>query len=67
MKMLNRQHIAPRVQVMTMRRRFTGQPLTKDELAQVLCALQKTGIDDCFNRICDDTSRYLIDQLLDQI
>ncbi len=65
--MLNRQYISPRVVVANMRSRFTGKPLTKDELNRVLCALENLGIDDCFNRICDDTSRFVVDQILEQI
>ena len=65
--MLNKQYIAPRVVVSNMRSRFTGKPLTKDELAQVLYALEKTGIEDCFNRVMDDNARFTVSQILEQI
>jgi hypothetical protein len=67
MKMALRNHIAPRVQVMNLRSRYTGQPLSKDEVQMVLCALQETGISDCFNRLMDDSARLAIDEILELI
>ena len=67
MTMLNRNYIAPRVQVMNLRGRFTESPLTKGELARVLTALHETGIRDCFDRLMDDSARLVIDEILDKI
>ena len=64
--MLNRQRIAPRVQVLELRGRYTGKPLTKSELDQVLFALKETGIEQAFSRLIDDSVRYALDELLDE-
>ena len=65
--MLNRNYIAPRVQVMSMRHRFTGSQLSKGELDRVLTALQETGIKDAFSRLMDDSARFTIDEILELI
>ena len=67
MKMALRNYIAPRVQVMNLRNRYTEAPLTKGELERVLTALRETGIRDCFNRLMDDSARLVIDEILDLI
>ena len=67
MKMLNRQYVAPRVIVSALKGRFTARQLSKAELDRVLTALHETGINDVFNRLCDDTSRFVIDEILEQI
>ena len=63
--MLNRNYIAPRVQVAGLRGKYTSKPLDKAELAEFLSLLESKGID--FNRIIDDTCRYLIDEILELI
>ena len=65
MNMLNRNYIAPRVQVAGLRGKYTSKPLSKAELDEVLSLLKTKNID--FNRICDDTCRYLIDEILELI
>ena len=64
---LNRNYIAPRVQVMTLRGRYTAEPLTKGELDRMLTALHETGIRDAFSRLMDDSARLVIDEILDLI
>jgi len=67
MNMLNRNYIAPRVQVMNLRSRYTAKPLSKKELAVALTALRDTGIDNIFNRLMDDSARLTMDQILELI
>ena len=62
---LNRNYIAPRVQVGSLREKYTSKPLSKVELDEVLSLLKTRNID--FNRIVDDACRYLIDEILDLI
>ena len=65
MTMLNRNYIAPRVQVAGLRGKFTSKPLSKAELDEVLSLLKSRGIE--FNRIADDVGRYLCDEILELI
>ena len=67
MNMLNQRYIAPRVQVMTLKGRATGTPLTKGELDRVLTALRETGIKDAFSRLMDDRARMVVDEILQLI
>lgn len=67
MEMLNRNYIAPRVQVQMLRGKFTGTPLTKGELDRVITALNETGIRDAFSRLMDDNSRLVIAEILELI
>ena len=67
MKMLNRQHIAPRVQVQELRSRYTSKALSTTELKAVLSALKLTGIPDASTRFMDDSVRYALDSLLKEI
>ena len=62
---LNRNYIAPRVQVGSLREKYTSKPLSKVELDEVLSLLKTRNID--FNRIVDDACRYLIDEILELI
>ena len=65
MKMLNRQRINPRVQVLELRGRYTGTPLTKQELDMAVTALRNIGIE--WTRLTDDSVRFCLDQLLEDI
>ena len=68
MKMLSRQHIAPRVVVSEAReRRYTSKALSPTELKAVLSALKLTGIPDAAMRFSDDSARYALDQVLKEI
>jgi len=52
---------------MNTRGRYTGKPLSKQELARVLTALHETGIRDAFSRLMDDRARMTIDEILELI
>ena len=65
MTVLNRNYIAPRVQVAGLRGKYTSKPLSKAELDEVLSLLESKGIE--FGRIVDDACRYLIDEILELI
>ena len=63
--MLNRQRIAPRVQVLDLRGRYTGTPLSKAELDRAVTALRNIGID--WTRLTDDSVRFALDLLLEDL
>ena len=65
MEMLNKQRIAPRVQVMELRSRYTGIQLSKSELDRVLYALEKSGVKDAFSRLINDSVRFALDELVE--
>ena len=62
---MQRHYIAPRVQVMTLRSRYTTKPLTAGELKRALSALKLAGIDPV--RLMDDSARFALDRLLEDI
>ena len=63
--MLNqRQRIAPRVQVLELKRTYyRSKPLEKGELKAALSALKLAGIDPV--RLMDDSARFALDRLLE--
>ena len=63
--MLNHQRINPRVTIQILRGRFTGKPLSKDELDRSVIALRDIGIE--WTRLTDDACRFTLDQLLEDI
>lgn len=62
MKML-RPRIAPRAQLFSLLETYQGEPLSKEELTQVVTALQKSGVEQAFSRLIDDAVRHALDQL----
>ena len=65
MEMLNKQRIAPRVQVMELRSRYTGIQLSKSELDRVLYGLEKSGVKDAFSRLINDSVPFALDELIE--
>ena len=65
MKMQTRHYIAPRVQVMNLRGSYTSKALSAIELKAALSALKLAGIDPV--RLMDDSARYALDTLLEDI
>ena len=65
MNMLNRQRIAPRVQVLDLLERYQGKPLSREELLLVNTALQRIGVE--LSRVIDDGVRYALGQLLEDL
>ena len=60
---MQRRYIAPRVQVMNLRSRYTSEPLTAVQLQAALSALKLTGIPDVGKRLMDDAARFALDEL----
>ena len=62
---MRRQYIAPRVQVMDLRSRYTSKALSKAELKRALSALKLAGIDPV--RLMDDSARFALDEVIKAI
>ena len=58
---MHRHYIAPRVQIMQLRDRYTSEPLTAVQLKAALSALKLAGIDP--TRLMDDAARFALDRL----
>ena len=58
-----RQRIAPRVQVLELKRTYQSKALSAGELKAALSALKLAGIDPV--RLMDDSARYALDSLLE--
>ena len=63
MKMQTRHYIAPRVQVMNLKGRYTSKALSRAELKVALTALKLAGIDPV--RLMDDAARLPLNELLE--
>ena len=64
MPMLQRQRVSPRVQALELRTKYNSEPLSKDEFARVLFALENCGIPNAAVRLMDDSGRFALTELL---